>query len=153
MLTRDLRLRIVVQQIIEPLRGGRDGFVQASQVLILNLGIRRAFLNFDADFAAQFVQHLFEFEAVAFHHEREDIAAGVARAEALPRIRLRPDDERRRARVSVERAHADVGAAALAQLHRFGHDVHNIQPVFDVVDNSHREMNNLQPWHCPPGQV
>ncbi len=93
MLPRRLRCRAVDQQMIEPLRGGGYGFMQSRQVLILNLGFGLMLLNFNADLAAQFTQDLFEFQTVALHDVSEDIAAGVACAEALPRVRLRPHDE------------------------------------------------------------
>ena len=79
--------------MIEPLCGGGNCLMQARQVLILNLGFGLVLLNFNTDLATKFAQHLFEFETVALHDVGEDIAAGVARAEALPRVRLRPHDE------------------------------------------------------------
>ncbi len=138
MLACEVRLRIVVEQMVEPLRSRRHRFPQASEMLIFNLGFRlMLFDDLNPGAAAQLMQRLFELQPVALHQVGEDIAAGVACAEALPRAALRPHHKRRGARVSVEGAEAGVGASALLELHRLRHHVDDVDAVFNVVDDCH----------------
>ena len=80
-IARRLRLRVVPQQVVEPLRGGGHGLAQP---LVRFDGLLRRFApgQLDAGPRGEQFERLAEFQPVAFHHEREHVAARVARAEA-----------------------------------------------------------------------
>ncbi len=114
---------------------------QFTQVLVRFLDLRRLaleFLDLHARALGQFLQRLAEVDALALHHELEDVAALVALTEAAPRARLGPDHEGGRMFVVVEGAESRIVAPRLAQLHpRLGDEVNDIDFGFDLVGGGH----------------
>ncbi len=75
-------------------------------------------------------QRLAEVEAVALHQEGEDVAT-LAAAEAVPRLAVGADDERRRL-LRVERAQALEGGACPLESNRLANEVGNRNLRFDL---------------------
>jgi hypothetical protein len=76
-----------------------------------------------------------EVDALLFHNEGEDIAAGVA-AEAVPALLLGVNIEGGML-FTVEGAESAEGAARFGQGDMLADDVNDVQFLFDVVDNAH----------------
>ena len=85
-------------------------------------------------------------QALALHHELEDVAALVALTEASPRPRLGPDDERGRMFVIVERAEPRVVLPRVAQFDsRLRDEVNDVYFGFDFINGGHGvEVNSYQ---------
>ena len=77
-------------------------------------------------------------QAVALHHEAEDVAA-LAAAEALPRFAAGRHRERRRL-LAVERAQALVRGPGLLQLDRLADDVDDAELALDFGCDADRQI-------------
>jgi len=56
----------------------------------------------------------------------------------MPGAIIRENRESRGFRIWVERAKPRITPAGTAQFHRFGYDVHDVQPGFYLINRGHR---------------
>ena len=95
-------------------------------------------LDLHACAQSQFLHGLFEIQAVAFHHELENVAAFITLTKTAPRARLGPDHKGRRVLVIVEGTKARVVLPRMAQFHPgLGNEVDNINADFDLINGGH----------------
>ncbi len=106
--------------------GGLHDVVKVSATSVLAGG---PFVDLDAGAGGQDAQGFREGDAVAFHHEAEDVAA-LAAAEAVPALARGRDDEARRL-LRVERAQSLERGARLLQLDGLPDDVEDGQLGLD----------------------
>ena len=136
------RLRVHQDRVVEGDRPLHD-LAQPGVVGVLTL---RPLVDLDAGAPGQDLQRLREADAVALHHEREDVAV-LATAEAVPGVAARRDDEARRL-LAVERAQALEGRAGLAELNGFAHHVRDGEPALDLGHGT-----DGQRCSCPTGSA
>src|SRR3989304_5566744 len=93
-------------------------FEQFTEVVVGFLLFRRRFYIFRDVHArprGKFIERFLEIKVLALHDELKDIAAFIALTEAAPGAALRPDDERGRVLVVMERTKTRIVLARMAQ--------------------------------------
>ncbi len=105
----------------------------------------RPLVDLDAGLRGERPEGVGERDAVALHHEAEDVAA-EATAEALPGVAARGHGERG-CLLAVERAEPLEGRARLLQLHRLADHIDDVQPALDFACDPACRDPRLR---CPP---
>src|SRR5215208_4395137 len=82
---------------------------------LLFRGLFRKGRHLHARARSQVIESFLKIKVLALHHKLENIATLVALTKAAPRPGLRPDHERRRMFVVMERAKARIVSARVAQ--------------------------------------
>ncbi len=112
-----------------------------AEALLVGVLTRGSLVELDAGLRREDLERLGERQAVALHHEAEDVAA-LAAAEALPGIPGRRDRERR-CLLAVEGAQTLVGGAGLLQRDRLTDDVDDAELVLDFGCDADRQTDLL----------
>ncbi len=122
--------------------GRVEDLAEARPTGVLALG---PLVDLDAGLAGQLAERLREGQAVALHHEAEDVAAQPA-AEAMPALASRRHDERG-CLLPVERTQTLVGRARLLQADRLADHVDDRQLALDLGGRADRQTRSF----APPG--
>ena len=96
------------------------------------LGVGRCLFDLDARVLGQSPRRLGKGEPFDLHHEVEDVSLLFA-AEAIEKAPLGVDAEARRL-LAMKRAQAQIASPLARELHRFGHDRHDLDAVANRLD-------------------